>query len=69
MSVEIRALLTVLTALHGQARTAWKTAAVRDGGYSTEAVVATAVLAAGALAVIGIIIARVTNKANSLDLG
>jgi hypothetical protein len=41
----------------------------RDGGYSTEAVLVTALLVAAALAVIGGIIAKVTAKANSISLG
>jgi hypothetical protein len=41
----------------------------RDRGYSTEAVVVTALLAAAALAVIGAIVAKVTDKAASISLG
>ena len=40
-----------------------------DGGYSTEAVLATALLAALALAVIGIIVVKVTRRANSINVG
>lgn len=39
-----------------------------EGGYSTEAVVATALLAALAIAVIAIIVAKVTQKADSIQL-
>jgi len=39
-----------------------------EGGYSTEAVVVTALLAALAIAVIAIIVAKVMAKANGLDL-
>jgi len=40
-----------------------------DGGYSTEAVVVTGVLVVLALAVIGMIAAKVRAKAASIDLG
>jgi hypothetical protein len=43
--------------------------ATKDGGYSTEAVVVTAVLATGALIVFGIIIAKLVAKANGINLG
>jgi hypothetical protein len=39
-----------------------------DGGYSTEAVVVTALLAALALAVIAILMAKVLEKANGITL-
>ena len=39
-----------------------------EGGYSTEAVVVTALLAALALAVIAIIAVKVTEKANGISL-
>jgi hypothetical protein len=39
-----------------------------EGGYTTEAVVATALLAALAIAVFAIFIAKVTAKANGIDL-
>jgi hypothetical protein len=39
-----------------------------DGGYSTETVIVTALLAAAALAVIGIIVAKVTGLANSINM-
>lgn len=48
----------------------WKT--VNDdpeAGYASEAVLVTALLVLGALVVIGIIIAKVTSKANEIDLG
>ncbi|MFE6158805.1 hypothetical protein ACFQ7F_07795 [Streptomyces sp. NPDC056486] len=41
----------------------------RDAGYSTETVLVTALLAVMGLAVIGIIVAKVTAKANGIDLG
>ena len=39
-----------------------------EGGYSTEAVVVTALLAALAIAVIAIIVAKVIAKANEINL-
>jgi hypothetical protein len=41
----------------------------KDGGYSTEAVLVTALLVLAAIAVIGIIVTKVTGKANSINLG
>jgi hypothetical protein len=43
--------------------------ATKDGGYSTEAVVVTALLAAAALLVFGIIIAKLVAQANNINLG
>jgi hypothetical protein len=40
-----------------------------DAGYTTETVVTVAILAALALAVIAAIALKVTNKANSINLG
>ncbi|MEV0604272.1 hypothetical protein AB0I82_33935 [Streptomyces sp. NPDC050315] len=40
-----------------------------DGGYSTETVIVTALLVVMGLAVVGIIVAKVTAKANGIDLG
>lgn len=40
----------------------------RDGGYSTETAVWTALLATAAIAVAAIIVSKVTAKANSIDL-
>ncbi|MGE0295279.1 hypothetical protein [Pseudonocardia sp.] len=40
-----------------------------DAGYSTEAVLVTALLVALALAVVAIIAAKITEKANSINLG
>jgi len=40
-----------------------------DAGYSTETVLVTALLAAAALVVLGIIAAKVAAKANSINLG
>ncbi len=39
-----------------------------DGGYASEAVLVTALLILGAIIVIGIIVAKVTSKANQIDL-
>ncbi|MBB2943257.1 hypothetical protein FB565_002970 [Actinoplanes lutulentus] len=41
----------------------------KDGGYTTEAVVATAVLVTLAILAIGIIYSKVSGKANSINLG
>jgi hypothetical protein len=40
-----------------------------DGGYSTETVIVTALLVIMGIAVVGIIVAKVTAKANGIDLG
>ncbi|MCX5206895.1 hypothetical protein OG897_36530 [Streptomyces sp. NBC_00237] len=40
-----------------------------DGGYSTETVLVTAMLALLGIAVIGVIVAKVMGKANGIDLG
>lgn len=40
-----------------------------DAGYTTETIVVTALLAILALAVVGILVAKVTAKANGIDLG
>lgn len=53
-----------------QLRTALKKLTANpDGGYASEAVLVTALLIVCALVVIGIIVAKVTSKANSIDLG
>ena len=41
----------------------------REAGYSTEAVIVTALLAALALTAVGIIVAKVIAKANSITTG
>jgi hypothetical protein len=41
----------------------------KDGGYSTEAVLVTALLVTLAIVVIAIIALKVTSKANSINLG
>ncbi|MEV0112549.1 hypothetical protein AB0H77_04715 [Streptomyces sp. NPDC050844] len=40
-----------------------------DGGYTTETIVVTALLAMLGLTVVGIIVAKVTARANGIDLG
>ncbi|WP_431953086.1 hypothetical protein [Actinacidiphila sp. bgisy167] len=40
-----------------------------DAGYTTETMVVTALLVILALTVVGIVVAKVTAKANSIDLG
>lgn len=40
-----------------------------DAGYASEAVLVTALLVLGAIVVIAIIVAKVTSKANEIDLG
>lgn len=44
-------------------------AARDDAGYTTETIVVTALLAILGLTVVGIIVAKVTARANSIDLG
>ncbi len=41
----------------------------KDGGYQTETVLVTALLIAAAIVIIGIIVTKVTSKANSINLG
>jgi hypothetical protein len=43
--------------------------ATNDAGYTTETVLITALLVTLAIVVIGIILVKVTGKANSIDLG
>jgi hypothetical protein len=40
-----------------------------DAGYSTETTVVIALLAAAAIVIVGIIVAKVTARANSINLG
>lgn len=62
-------MLTYLSALIALIR--MRTTALRadERGYSTETVVVTALLVGLAIAVLGIIIAAVTAKVDSIDLG
>jgi hypothetical protein len=57
------------TALVNNLRSTWNTLSKNpDAGYASEAVLVTALLIIGALVVIGIIVAKVTSKANQIDL-
>ena len=40
-----------------------------DAGYNTEATVVIALLAAAAITIVGIIVVKVTQRANSINLG
>ena len=65
MLPELTILRHLLTLLHGR----WQSLrAEPEAGYSTEAVIVTALLAALALTAVGIIVAKVTTKANSINL-
>jgi small-conductance mechanosensitive channel len=59
----MRATASVLRARLAAARR------TRDAGYTTETVVVTALLVALAIAAIAIIVTKVLNKANGLNLG
>ena len=66
MFPELIILRHLFTVLHGR----WEALrADPDAGYSTEAVIVTALLAALALAAVGIIVAKVIAKANSITTG
>jgi hypothetical protein len=59
----------LLTYLAAELRHRWHAVrATKDGGYSTEAVLVTALLVGLAIVVIGIIALKVTNKANGINL-
>ena len=59
----VRQLITML-------RDRWETArAEPEAGYSTEAVIVTALLAALALTAVGIIVAKVVSSANNISTG
>jgi len=59
----------VIAYLTTEIRHRWQAVrAAKDGGYSTEAVVATALLITMAIVVIGIIAVKVAGKANSINL-
>ena len=49
-------------------RTTWRHNKNSDAGYTSEAVLVTALLIIGALVVIGIIVSKVTSKAQDIDL-
>jgi hypothetical protein len=60
------ALLSYLTA---EIRHRWKAVRdTKDGGYSTESVLVTALLVAAAIIVIGVIVSKVTAKADGITL-
>lgn len=60
------ALLTYLTA---EIRHRWKAVRdTKDGGYSTESVLVTALLVAAAIIVIGVIVSKVKAKADGITL-
>jgi hypothetical protein len=63
-------MVPLLAYLTAEIRHRWRIVrATKDAGYSTEAVLVTAVLVTLALVVLGIIALKVTNKANSINLG
>ncbi len=60
-------LLAYVTA---EIRHRWKVVRdTKDGGYQTETVLVTALLVVAAIAIIAIIVTKVTSKANSINLG
>jgi hypothetical protein len=60
----------LVTYLAAELRHRWQTARANpDAGYSTEAVLVTDVLVTLAIVVLGIIAVKVTDKANSINLG
>lgn len=60
---------TRTTRLLNRIRRTWRRNHRSDAGYASEAVLVTALLIIAALVVIGILVAKVTSKANSIDLG
>ncbi len=56
----------ILRHLAGQLRARLAAARQGEAGYSTEAVIVTALLVAGAIVVVGIIIAKVTSAARGI---
>ena len=64
MFPELIILRHLITVLHGR----WQSLrADPDAGYSTEAVIVTALLAALALTAVGIIVAKVVSAANNIS--
>ncbi|WP_018788584.1 hypothetical protein [Micromonospora sp. CNB394] len=60
----------LISYLAAELRDRWQTVRdTKDGGYSTEAVLVTALLVTLAIVVIGIIAVKVAGKANSINLG
>lgn len=67
-------IMVITAGLHARLTERWKAGltALRDepeAGYASEAVLVTALLVLGAIVVIAIIVAKVTGKANEIDLG
>ena len=59
----------LLTYLAAELQRRWRAVRdTKDGGYSTEAVLVTALLVGLAVVVVGIIAVKVTNKANGINL-
>jgi len=65
----VNAEWTTLVILTTMLRARWSELRRDDAGYSTEAIILIAILAALALAVGGIIVAKITAKANSIPTG
>ncbi|MGB3441126.1 MAG: hypothetical protein WBA97_20445 [Actinophytocola sp.] len=61
-------MLTEVQILIARIRAEWERLRYDEGGYSTEAVVVTALLAVLAIAVIAVIAIKVTQKANGINL-
>ena len=62
--------LTILRHLFALLQARWRALRLEpEAGYSTEAVIVTALLAALALAAVGIIVAKVVAKANNISTG
>ena len=60
----------VINYLFSEIRHRWHIVkASKDAGYTTETVIGIALLAALAIAVLAIIAAKITSKANSINLG
>jgi hypothetical protein len=61
--------LIYVSTLIGHLRTRLAKVRKNEGGYSTEAVIVTALLAGLAIIVVGIIAVKVTSKANNIQTG
>jgi hypothetical protein len=62
-------MFALVTFLAAELRDRWRAAReTKDAGYSTEAVLVTALLVGLAVVVIGIIAIKVTGKANNINL-
>jgi hypothetical protein len=61
---------TYIVVIAGELKSRWRTVNNdAEAGYASEAVLVTALLILGAIVVIAIIVAKVTSKANEIDLG